>query len=121
MPWSRGQSGNPGGRPKALAEVVTLARAETAANIAALVRVRDDRNSPPAAVVAASTALLDRAWGKPTQPLAGDADQSPIHYCFEWADATPDATPIALASVAAASEDEARTELVLQWGAPGDM
>src|SRR3954469_9401270 len=67
-----GQSGNPGGRPKALAEVTALARAETAANIAALVRIRDDAASPPAAVVTAATALLDRAWGKPKQEIEGE-------------------------------------------------
>jgi hypothetical protein len=93
MPWSRGQSGNPGGRPRALAEVVALARAETAANITALVRIRDDRNSPPAAVVAASTALLDRAWGRPTQHLAGEVDAAPVQIDFRWAPATAELEP----------------------------
>ena len=60
-----GQSGNPGGRPKAIVEVQELARRETAASIAALVRIRDAEDTPPAAVVAAATALLDRGWGKP--------------------------------------------------------
>jgi hypothetical protein len=44
-------------------EVQELARRQTAASIAALVRIRDDASTPPAAVVAAATALLDRAWG----------------------------------------------------------
>jgi hypothetical protein len=63
--WVKGVSGNPGGRPRAIVEVQELARLETAASIRALVRVRDSADAPAAAVVAAATALLDRAWGKP--------------------------------------------------------
>jgi hypothetical protein len=63
-----GQSGNPGGRPKALKEVVELARKETKDSILALVRVRDTSDNETA-VVAAANALLDRAWGKAAQPL----------------------------------------------------
>jgi hypothetical protein len=38
--------------------------------------------------VAAATALLDRAWGKPTQHLAGDAASGPLtSILFEWAPA----------------------------------
>ena len=62
-----GQSGNPGGRPKGLKEVVELARQHTPAAIEALARVMNSAKSPPAAVVAASVALLDRGWGKPLQ------------------------------------------------------
>ena len=64
-----GQSGNPGGRPKALAEVQQLARAETVANIQALIRIRDAADSPPAAVVAAVSIMFDRAFGKPKQEV----------------------------------------------------
>ena len=31
-----------------------------------------------AARVAAATALLDRGWGKPTQPIAGDDEAGPM-------------------------------------------
>ena len=61
---------NAGGRPKAVAEVQALARAETSANIAALIRVRDT-SEVPAAVVAATKELLDRAWGKAPQAITG--------------------------------------------------
>ena len=58
-------SGNPGGRPRAIVEVQELARRETAASIAALVRIRDAEDTPPAAVVAAATALIARQVGCP--------------------------------------------------------
>jgi hypothetical protein len=63
-----GESGNPGGRPKALVDVIDLARAHTPAAIASLARIAGDEKQPSAAIVAASIALLDRGWGKPTQP-----------------------------------------------------
>ena len=63
-----GQSGNPGGRPKALIDVIAMAREHTPAAVAALARIANSDDAPPAAICAASVALLDRAWGKPTQP-----------------------------------------------------
>jgi hypothetical protein len=35
-------------------------------------------NSPEAARISACTALLDRGWGKPTQPIAGDDEGDAI-------------------------------------------
>ena len=76
-----GQSGNPGGRPKALAEVQQLARAETAANIQALIRIRDAADSPPAAVVAAVSVMFDRAYGKPKQEFENTGeDGAPVRF-----------------------------------------
>ena len=59
------QSGNPGGRPKALQSVTELARAETEDNIKTLVAVRDKADAPEGTRIAAANALLDRGWGKP--------------------------------------------------------
>ena len=67
-----GQSGNPLGRPKAVLEVVELARTYTPAAIARLGAIVDDDKAPPAAQVAASIALLERGWGKPVQPIDAD-------------------------------------------------
>lgn len=85
----KGQSGNPGGRPKAALDVQELARAHTPDAIRALV---DALNSPRERVSAA-VALLDRGWGKPTQRIAGEADGPPLAIDFKWADATPQAAP----------------------------
>ena len=63
-----GQSGNPGGRPKALREVQECARQHTAMAIAKLAEIAEHGKSE-SAQIAAANALLDRAWGKPLQSL----------------------------------------------------
>jgi hypothetical protein len=35
-------------------------------------------DAPPAARVSASTALLDRGWGKPAQAMAGPDGEGPV-------------------------------------------
>lgn len=69
-PFAKGQSGNPNGRPKVPAEVRDAARAHTMLAIETLVSVCKTADSDNARVSAAN-ALLDRAWGKPTQEISG--------------------------------------------------
>ena len=59
-------------------EIKSLARAHTESAITTLARVMTNRDSPPAAQVSAAQALLDRGWGKPTQPIAGDDERAPV-------------------------------------------
>ena len=63
MPFQKGQSGNPSGRPK----VSDLAKEHTRSAIDALVSVLNDEASQASAKVQAATALLDRGWGRPHQ------------------------------------------------------
>jgi hypothetical protein len=65
----KGRSGNPGGRPKVVAEVRDLARAQTAQAIATLSAIMSSAKAPAAARVAAANSLLDRGWGRPTQAM----------------------------------------------------
>ena len=63
----KGQSGNPGGRPKEVVEIAELARKSCPAAIARLNDWMAGDN--PTAPVAASNALLDRGLGKPPQAI----------------------------------------------------
>jgi hypothetical protein len=83
MAFVKGQSGNPSGRPKEIGHVRDLARAHTEDAIRTLVEIRGDKTQPAPARVAAATALLDRAWGKPSQPLDGDGQGGAIRVTWE--------------------------------------
>lgn len=72
MPFQKGQSGNPGGRPKAEVQVRDLARQHTEAAIKALVAALAAKQESTR--VSAAQALLDRGWGKAAQIIAGDQD-----------------------------------------------
>jgi len=71
--WVPGSSPNPGGRPAGMSEVRDLARSYTSMAIEKLAHVAQHGKSEQACIAAAS-ALLDRGWGRPTQPLAGDSE-----------------------------------------------
>src|SRR5262249_44537872 len=68
-PFHKGQSGNPGGRPKEIAEVKELARQHMPAAIEALASIMNNPNTSDAARVSAACALLDRGYGKPQQHI----------------------------------------------------
>lgn len=59
---------------KALTEIRSLARSHTETAIRVLAGIMQQEDAPPAARVSAAGAILDRGWGKPTQPIAGDDD-----------------------------------------------
>jgi hypothetical protein len=67
MPFQKGQSGNPGGRPKEVAEVRKLAQKHTDDAINTLVAMLKSKNDRTK--VAAAEALLDRGWGRSQTPI----------------------------------------------------
>jgi hypothetical protein len=75
-PFKKGQSGNPGGRPKVVAEVRELARAHTNEAVQTLASIMTNPKSAPAARVSAANALLDRGYGKPPQHITGEGGPS---------------------------------------------
>ena len=72
MPFAKGQSGNPSGRPKAEGEIRALAQKHTKRAIARLAEWMESNNAK--ASVAACTVILDRGYGKPAQAISGDLD-----------------------------------------------
>ena len=73
-----GFSGNPGGRPKRpdtveahriITDVKAAARSHTAAAFETLVEAMQSEKAPWAARISAAIAVLDRAWGRPSQAV----------------------------------------------------
>jgi len=64
---------------KNLTDIRSLARSHTDTALAALASIARNGTSESARV-AASVALLDRGWGKPTQPVDGDGEGGPVRF-----------------------------------------
>jgi hypothetical protein len=59
---------------KTIIEIRSLARGHTRTALNVLVGVMRDKDATPAARVSAANAILDRGWGKATQPLQNGDD-----------------------------------------------
>lgn len=57
--------------PRAVTEIRSIARSHTRTAINVLVGVMRNKDATPAARVAAANAILDRGWGKASQPVEG--------------------------------------------------
>lgn len=69
----------PGAKTKAGRELRELAQRHTTTALNALVSIlAGGEGIPPAAQVAAAKEILDRGYGKATQPISGDDDGVPI-------------------------------------------
>jgi hypothetical protein len=83
-PFEKGKSGNPGGRPKVIAHVRDLARAHTELAIVTLAEIAMNGDAPPSARVAASSELLDRAWGRAPATMAGEGGEGEAQLVIRW-------------------------------------
>lgn len=70
---------------KASIDLRSLARSHTGTAVRTLASIMNQSDAPPAARVGAASALLDRGWGKPTQPHDGDGEGGAIklHHTIE--------------------------------------
>ena len=59
---------------KTITEIRSLARSHTRTAINVLVRIMRSKDATAAARVTAANAILDRGWGKATQPLESGDD-----------------------------------------------
>lgn len=67
MAWKKGESGNPGGRPRKERELIEIAEAASPAALQRVVALTKSRN--PRVALAAAQEILNRAIGKPRQQL----------------------------------------------------
>ena len=65
---------------KTITEIRSMARSHTRTALNVLVGVMRNTKAPPPARIAAANAILDRGWGKATQPVEnGDGALELIH------------------------------------------
>ena len=75
----KGEIRNPYGRNGYDPEVVKLAKQNTKSAISALVEIYEDKDNPPQARVHAAEAVLNRAWGKPSEHKTIDQKTETVH------------------------------------------
>ena len=68
-PFQKGQSGNPGGRPKVAPEVRELAKEHGPQAFARVIKLMDSKDESLA--LAACKEVLNRVYGRSPQPLVG--------------------------------------------------
>jgi hypothetical protein len=72
--WKLLRSRRPDVAAKTLTEIRSIARGHTRTAIRVLVGIMCSEDATPAARVSAANAILDRGWGKATQPVANSDD-----------------------------------------------
>ena len=76
MKWVKGVSGNPGGRPKLEVSIRELAQRNSMEALETLVQVM--RTGKPGERLVAANAILDRAYGRPTQSVEMSGDRTTL-------------------------------------------
>ena len=84
-PFPKGQSGNPGGRPKTDPEVKALLKGATPAAAQLLIQLMEDPDNRPELRKACAESILDRVYGKVNVAFVPDiinaGEVLPLEYC----------------------------------------
>jgi len=84
-PFAKGQSGNPGGRPKVPEDIRQAFREASPQACETLVKIINDPAAKDSDKIRAAETILDRAYGKPVQAVDLDADIAsvPVEITFK--------------------------------------
>ncbi|MFA5165429.1 MAG: hypothetical protein WC481_07695 [Candidatus Omnitrophota bacterium] len=86
-PIKKGEVLNPGGRPKIPEDVREMCRAASSRAIQELLHVFEDEQARPGDKIRAAEALLNRAWGTPTQSMElSSAEGKALEILIKYAD-----------------------------------
>lgn len=72
--YAKGESGNPRGRPVVPKDVKEMLKAASADAARLLVQMANDPKIKPELRVECAKTILDRVYGRPTQPIDGNID-----------------------------------------------
>lgn len=73
-PFEKGKSGNPNGRPKMDDETKSILKAAAPDAARLMVKMMNDPNIQPKLRMQAAEVVMDRVYGKATQPIEGSMD-----------------------------------------------
>jgi hypothetical protein len=82
-PFKKGQSGNPGGRPKLPEEFKELARTNSIIALQKAIDIMTNPNSDPKDVLKAADMIMDRGFGKATQAIEAKVEGNMVVFSGE--------------------------------------
>lgn len=92
MPFEKGQSGNPGGRPKLVGKVRELAQQKGEDALRLLIEIMENPGEPTETRMKAAEKVLDRGYGRPAQALTGEDGEGPAQIFVRVATGVPRAS-----------------------------